>query len=233
MTGDRDLRLKPRKENTRPKQKDKVIVFSLENIKQHFDESMMHIQQQFDVAQALIEAGNTTDAENVWRSQIVFLDSAFDFYLHELTKFGLEKIFTGDWGKTTKYNNLKVKIPYVERALDNPENTEWFAEYANDEFSRMPMMAYDAVKDQLNLLGINVQEVANRAFYDQGSTEKTKDKLKRRINELYNRRNLIAHQSDRLPHNAQREIIIKEIVNGFVDDIRKIVEAIHSVALEK
>ena len=233
MTEIRDLRLSPRKENIRPKEQDEVIVFSLENIKHHFDESMVHIQQQFAVAQTLIETGNITDAENVWRSQIVFLDSAFDFYLHELTKFGMEKIFNGDWGKTARYNNLKVKIPYVERALDNPENTEWFAEYANDEFSRMPMMAYDAVKDQLNLLGLNIQEVANRAFYVQGSTEKTKDKLKRRINELYNRRNLIAHQSDRRPHNAQREIIMKEIVDSFIDDVRKIVEAIHSVALEK
>lgn len=233
MAGRRDLSLKPRKENTRPKIQPNVIVFPLEEIKEHFDENMLHIHQQYLVAQTLIDAGKITDGENIWRSQIIFLDSAFDFYLHEITKFGLEKIFSGDWEKTEKYNNLKVKMPYVEHALENPDDSVWFTEYINNEFSRMPMMAYEAVKDQLNLLGLDIQEVADKAFFLQGATEKTRDKLKRRLNELYARRNLIAHQSDRKAHNAEREPISKEIVESFTDDIQKVVEAIHNVALEK
>lgn len=233
MSEKRDLSLKPRLENTREKKQPEIIVFPLQAIKQHFDENLEHIRQQYDVARALIESDRQVDAENIWRSQLIFLDSALDFYLHELTKFGLEKIFDGDWTKSTKYNNLKVKMPYVERALNNSDDNSWFTEYINDEFSRVPMMAYDVVKDQLNLLGIDIQAVADKAFYVQGATEKTKDKLKRRINELYSRRNLIAHQSDRMAHNAEREIITEGVVNSFVDDIVKVVEAIHNVALNK
>lgn len=125
-----------------------------------------------------------------------------------------------------------MKISYVERALDNPDDRNWFIECINSEFSRVPMMAFDVVRDQLNMLGIDIKKVADKAFYIPGSGEKTRDKLKRRINELYHRRNLIAHQSDRLAHNGERETISREIVESFVEDIRKIVEAIHSVALD-
>lgn len=232
MTGRRDLKLESRQENTREK-KFEIIAFSLQEIKDHFDENLQHIRQQYDVAQALIESGKQVDGENIWRSQIMFLDSAFDFYLHELTKYGLGKEFEGEWEKTDRYNNLMVKMPYIERALDDPDDNSWFTDYINSEFSRTAMMSYEIVKRQLNLLGIDIKKAADKAFYCRGADEKTGDKLKRRINELYSRRNLIAHQSDRKAHNAEREDISKEVVESFVNDIERIVDAIHKVALEK
>ena len=59
------------------------------------------------------------------------------------------------------------------------------------------------------------------------------DKLKRRISELYSRRNLIAHQSDRKLHNAEREKISEDEVKEFVEDIKKIVYSIHRAVTEK
>lgn len=55
---------------------------------------------------------------------------------------------------------------------------------------------------------------------------KTVDKLKLRLNELFYRRNLIAHQTDRLHSDAQRKNISKEIVTLFIDDVEKIGHAI-------
>lgn len=233
MTGVRDLKLKPRVENTREKKQSQVVVFSLDEIKRHFDENVGYIEQQYEVAQMLIADDKTEDGENIWRSQIIFLDSALDFYLHEITKYGLWKIFKGDWPKTAKYNNLKVKMPFLEKAIENVDDKSWFNDYVNNEFSRVPMMSFDVVKDQMNLLGISVQEVADKAFYCRGAEEKTVDKLKRRISELYNRRNLIAHQSDRKSHNAERENITQAEVEAFVEDIKKVVDAIHNVATDK
>lgn len=233
MTGVRDLKLKPRIENTREKKASRVVVFDLDEIKRHFDENMGYIEQYYEVARVLIGDSKIEDGENIWRSQIVFLDSALDFYLHELTKYGLWKIFKGDWSKTQKYKNLKVKMPFLENAIENVDDKSWFNDYVDKEFSMVPMMSYDAVKYQMNLLGINVLEVANEAFYCRGAEEKTVDKLKRRINELYYRRNLIAHQSDRKSHNAEREKITLAEVDAFVEDIKKIVDAIHSVATDK
>lgn len=233
MTGVRDLKLKPRLENIREKKPSQVIVFSLDEIKMHFDENMGYIEQQYEVARMLIDDGKFEDGENIWRSQIVFLDSALDFYLHEITTFGLWKIFKGDWNKTARYNNLKVKMPFLVKAIENIDDQSWFNDYVKNEFSRVPMMSYEVVKDQMNLLGISVSEVADKSFYCRGAEEKTVDKLKRRINELYSRRNLIAHQSDRKADNAEREKITRAEVETFVEDIKKIVYAIHSVATDK
>lgn len=229
----RDLSLELRLEDTREKKDNEITRFSLEEIKGHFEENLAYIQQQYAVAQRLISEGSIDDGENVWRSQIIFLDSAFDFYLHEITQYGLRRIFLNYWEKTEKYNNLKVKMPFLEKAIEAVDDKAWFDEYTNREFSQVPMMSYEVVKDQLNLLGIHAQKIADKAFYRKGATEKTLDKLKRRISELYSRRNLIAHQSDRKLRNAEREKISEEEVKEFVEDIKKIVYSIHKAVAEK
>ena len=88
------------------------------------------------------------------------------------------------------------------------------------------MVSYESVKDQFNLLGIKLASVADRAFYQRGETENTKHKFKRRLNELFSRRNIIAHQSDRAHTDAQVNMITKEIVQNFICDIEKIVRSI-------
>ena len=85
----RNLDLMSRNEDTRDKFHTEVIRFELDQILQHFEEAIQTINAQFDVADELIESGKITEGENIWRAQIIFLASAFDFYMHELTKYGL------------------------------------------------------------------------------------------------------------------------------------------------
>lgn len=56
--------------------------------------------------------------------------------------------------------------------------------------------------------------------------------MKRCLNELFYRRNIIAHQTDRAHTDARRYPITKEIVQRFIRDVGKIVEAIH-IEVEK
>lgn len=90
---DRDLELSSRKESTREKSYTKVVRFELDEIWGHFAETVSTIKSQFPVAEELIKAGKTTEGENIWRAQIVFLTGAFDFYMHKLTKYGLCQIY--------------------------------------------------------------------------------------------------------------------------------------------
>lgn len=89
------------------------------------------------------------------------------------------------------------------------------------------------IDEQLNLLGIPLNNVADYAFYEQGSTEKPKDKLKRRLGDLFYRRNLIVHQVDKEHTDASQKEIRKETVVDFKDDIEKIVHGIHKATKEK
>ena len=222
----RNLDLMSRNEDTRDKFHTEVIRFELDQILQHFEEAIQTINAQFDVADELIESGKITEGENIWRAQIIFLASAFDFYMHELTKYGLCEIYNENWSRTDKYENLQVNMKVIEVALKSGEDIDWFLEYINNFYRAITMVSYESVKDQFNLLGIKLASVADRAFYQRGGTENTKHKFERRLNELFSRRNIIAHQSDRAHTDAQVNMITKEIVKNFICDIEKIVRSI-------
>lgn len=230
---ERNLDLVARNEDTRDKFHTEVIRFELDQILQHFTETIQAINAQFDVANELLESGKVVEAENIWRAQIIFLASAFDFYMHEVTKYGLCEIYNENWERTDKYDNLQINMKVIEMALKSGEDIDWFLEYINGYYRTVTMVSYESVRDQLNLLGINLPLVADGAFYQRGGIENTKDKLKRRLNELFGRRNIIAHQSDRAHTDAQVNVITKEIVQNFIFDIEKIVSSIDAEARNK
>nr|WP_296093025.1 HEPN domain-containing protein [uncultured Dorea sp.] len=230
---ERNLDLMIRNEDTREKFHTEVVRFELDQIMQHFTESIQAIYTQFEVADELIAYGKIKEGENIWRAQIIFLTSAFDFYMHELTKYGLCEIYDENWERTEKYSNLQVGMKTIEIALKSGEDIDWFLEYINDYYKAITMVSYESVKDQLNLLGIDLKNVADRAFYNRGEREKTRDKLRRRLNELFSRRNIIAHQSDRAHTDAQVKNITKEIVQDFMDDIQRIVNSINEEVMNK
>ena len=138
---DRSLELSTRKEDTRNKNVPIVVRFEMSQIKQHFDESVSVVNSMFLIASDLVNLGKKEQAENIWRAQIVFLVSAFDFFMHEITKFGLEKIFDGDWEVTKKYNNITLDFATLTTALKAGEDSEWFVEFVNEQFAKDTMVS--------------------------------------------------------------------------------------------
>ena len=230
---ERSLELSTRKEDTRNKVLPAIVRFELVEIKRHYDESISVVENMFSIAQGLQKAGNETQAENVWRAQVVFIVSAFDFFMHEITKFGLSKIFDGAWEETKKYSNISIRLDVLNKALKAGEDSDWFIEFVNEQFAKATMVSYADVKEQINLLGLDMQTLADDTFYQQGATEKTIDKLKRRLNGLFSKRNVIAHQSDRRHADAEIMEITEEAVHGYVEDVNKIVENIVKQINEK
>lgn len=229
----RNLDLAARNEGTRDKFHTVVVRFEIDQIYQHFAETIQAIKAQFAVADDLIKFGKTAEGMNIWRAQIVFLAGAFDFYMHELTKYGLCEIYSENWERTDKYDNIQVKMKIIEIALKSGEEIDWFLEYINDYYQTITMVSFESVKKQFQLLGIDLMAVADGAFYQRGGTEKTRDKLKRRLNELFGRRNIIAHQTDRGHIDAQVKNITKEIVQNYICDIEKIVGSIDAEVRRK
>ena len=163
--GKRDLSLTPRNEETRERIIVSPVHFPLTDIKQHFDESMQSVKEQFTVADNLLSEGNAEGCRIIWRSQIVFAESLLDFYIHEMSKYCLFRMFTGEWQKSEKYKNLEVKMSKVEEALSAKESDEWFFEYLNERFTKDVFLSGDSMRDQLNLIGISFGEAMHRAFH--------------------------------------------------------------------
>lgn len=121
-TEERNLALTPRNVGTRNRRPNRTIPFELTAIMTRFVSNLSAIKAQFDLAEQLKADGNL-QYKDILRSQVVFLDSAFDFFMHEATKYGMVQIFQGIWEKTEKYNNFTVRykfpnLPYYRGAAD-------------------------------------------------------------------------------------------------------------------
>lgn len=228
---DRLLGLSPRLEETREKQVPRVIRFELSDIKTHFDEDIDALRlQTYWIDQSTCDSDDLR-VELVLRSQIVLLVSAFDFYLHELTKIGVNKIFEKEWEPSSRYENISLKLKDVVRIIDDEVEADWFIAFINEYYSKVTMVSYDSFKDQMNLMGLKMSEIAKPIFTEAGSSEPPVEKMKKAVNELFNTRNIIAHQSNRNHHDAKNCPIPKGKVDEYIENIVKIVEAIHEAAL--
>jgi len=230
MTEKRDLTLSPRKENLRTAQPIAVPVhFSLDDIINHFTESMTAIKDQFTVADDLMQKGNDEGCRTIWRSQVVLSEGLMDFYIHEISKFCRFRMFAGLWNKTEKYMNLLIPMKKVEEGISAAIYKDWFYEYLNSRFSREVFLSYESIHDQLNLIGIEFKAVMSKAFAKNSEAQSIKAG-KKVIEELFKRRNEIAHQNDRNHADAVQNNITKEFVDDYISKIEAIVYAIHEIA---
>ena len=230
----RDLTLTPRVEDIRDKQPVvSVIEFDLAQIKERFDNNLASIRKQFDIAEALKAEGKIEECETVWRSQVVFLESALDFYIHEVSKYGMLNIFSGNWEKTEKYNNYQVPMKYVEEGFKNPESKAWLLQYLNERFSTEVYLSADSMKNQLNLLGLFFEPVMEKAFPKPSAPDSSYREGRKVVKELFERRNQIAHQTDRKHNDATQNTISKEYVEQCFADISAIANSIQAIAIEK
>ena len=231
----RNFDLEKRSEGVRDAYKPLTTYFNLNEILNHFNENIEAIKTQSDIIRILKENSKFNKAcDDIMRSQIVFLGSSLDFYMHELTKYGLYQIFDENWIPTEKYKNIELKMFDIEEYLKGNNVTNlWFLDFINEYFKSNTMISYEEVKDQLNLIGIKVGDIANAVFYKMNSNVKTIDQFKKTLNELFKRRNIIAHQFDRDHYNAKINDISEDLVNKLLDTIVKIVNAIHSEAIKK
>lgn len=208
------------------------VQFSLEEIKQHFVDSMNGIKAQYSVADSLASNENIEGCKTIWRSQVVLAEGLLDFYIHEMSKFCLFRMFTGHWTKSEKYASLQVPMFKVEEAIAAAESRDWFFEYLNERFSRDVFLSHEHMRDQLNLIGIGFVPVMVKAF-PREKESLSKDFGTKVVAQLFQRRNEIAHQNDRSHASAQQNDITKEFVEDYISKIELIMNAIQDIAAEK
>ena len=193
---------------------------------------MQSIKEQYVVADSLLVDGNENGCKTIWRSQIVLAEGLLDFYIHEMSKFCLFRMFTGQWEKSEKYASIKIPMAKVEEAMEAIESKDWFFNYLNDRFSRDVFISKESMRDQLNLIGIGFSAVMVKAF--PSDKEETSNKYGSKVvADLFERRNVIAHQNDRSHASAEQNDISKEFVSDYISKVETIMSSIHSIAEDK
>ena len=229
----RNLSLIPRVEDVRESRPiAPPVQFSLEEIKQHFEEGLDGIKGQYMVADTLLNNGNEAGCKTIWRSQVVLAEGLLDFYIHEMSKFCLFRMFTGQWEKTEKYSAFQIPMNRVEEAIATAESQDWFFDYLNSRFSRDVFLSVESMRDQLNLIGVGFVPVLVKAF-PKSKEEESKKYGTQVVKNLFQRRNDIAHQNDRSHASAEQTDITKEFVEDYIGKIESLVNAIQEIAVEK
>ena len=229
----RDLSLSSRQENIRSQQQTRYVVhFNLQEIKNRFVDSIRNIEKKFDIYDQLLASGKADEAKDILRSQIVFLESTIDFFLHEMTKYSYYKMFSNEWDKTSQYKRFNVRMEIVEKGLNSGDSKEWFFEYVNDTIKRVVFLSSESMKDQLNSIGIPFKDVMHHVFAEKNEEISVK-KARKFIENLFNRRNVIAHQNDRNHDSALQNDIDRNYVKENIETIKKIVQEIYTIANSK
>ena len=228
-----NLNLTARAENVREPQRTIMPVhFELAEIKGHFDESLAEIEKQGATATQLMKNGQEEECQDIWRSQIVFLEGILDFFLHEISKFALFQMFEDNWEKSEKYFGIRVPMQQVEKAFADLSTKEWFFSFLNQDMSRQVYLSAESMNDQLNMIGIPFRDVMAEAFPKDTINESARYG-RNVIREMFERRNKIVHQNDRDHASADRTAITWEQVNTYKQWIVSIGNAIYDIAARK
>lgn len=197
-----------RKEDSRKKRSVRLIV-KIFDVRTHFNENIKDVEAKFELAKKEAKC-DLHSAEEIWRSQVVFLESSLDFYIHEVVKYGFLKIFNGDWEETAQSRNFRLRFPLLMEIYKDAGTAAQSLSNEIDEINRENcFLSFDNMQSNLKMIGLKVD-----------------GKYKPFINELYGRRNKIAHQSDRIPGSAEKCVIKEADVKNYIKKVKEIVSSI-------
>lgn len=224
----RRVSLNARKENQLPNRWDVRELRNLEKIEETWNEQFRILENSFE---NLLK--NTNEQDYILRSQIAFLFSLFDLFLHEIVKFGLVNMFTGSWEKTNHYKKLVLSMEDFEKGKSVQFSETWFLAVQDRNYNTSSLCHYEKMCEHFGLMGISKKEIADKAFYKQGSKIKTEEQLRETILLLNELRNFIVHQASLDVRTLNVIEISKEQVTQLMENLNKIVHAILEVIRTK
>ena len=228
-----DWKILPAESVERKPRLPRFTLFSLNDILGHYKENIDEVDKNISLAEKYRACNERHTAESICRSQIVFIESAFDFYMHEITRFSFQEIHEKRWPQTEKYRNLLVSMKDLTELMDSENSIELFVSIISRQFSFRQLISNDEFHNQLNLIGLNYKAIAEKSFYKRGDCTKPERKMKKFLTDLYNCRNCIAHQASREPRNAKPISVDVGTVMNYKEDMNKIVYAIDNELRKK
>ncbi len=160
------------------------------------------------------------DLSDILRAEIVLAVSAFDFFIHELTRLGMLECHTGKRSKTDAFNRFQLPMYVAATMSDATLDAEIRAKHAYLTFQQP-----DRIADAIRLFsGVELwNDVASECRMEP-------KELKNAFSLVIDRRNKIAHEADLDPsYLGQRWPIDRAQVDYTCNLIEKVGRAIFRV----
>lgn len=227
-----------RKISSRDQRKpDEIKVEGLSVIDTRFKEAMNDVQGLSKIYEKLSEEDKENEINNdvknslqeLLRSQILLMESALDLYMHEVSKFGISKIFNNHphWPKTTMFRNYKVSLGSLKEVYDGKKDSKSMANMIANMLQYSSYMKFDSIIQQLIMIGvINSDEQIPSDI----------EAFRPTITALNDRRNIIAHASDRdfkKDFRGRKQKIEYSEVQHFYTELKKFEGVIQTYIVNK
>ncbi|QVK18673.1 hypothetical protein KHQ81_02875 [Mycoplasmatota bacterium] len=195
-----------------------------------FRENIKQIRNRFEIVDLLNSQQRKEEACDILRFQIVYAMSALDFFMHEIYSYALLKIFRNESPKTDRYNEYKIPLKLLEQALYDAENIDHYLKETFIDLNRnYTFMSPGRIRELLNIISSEDEfAMVEKSLKAKNIISKHK-RLDRILDEIYDRRNKIAHQTDINHGKDDKNAITKDEVEFYINIISHLVESLYQV----
>jgi hypothetical protein len=172
-----------------------------------------------------VSTGGALDLTDILRAAIVAAVSAFDTFIHEITRIGMVEIFQATRPKTDAFGRFPVSMDSVLLVVATPGLTKWLEDEIKRQHSWLAFQQPDKVADAIRLFSAKElwKEIGALLGIDAKSA-------KNRLGLIVDRRNKIAHEADLDPTSpGSRWPIDEALVQDTIDTLEQIGNAIFQV----
>lgn len=165
------------------------------------------------------------DLTDFLRASIVFAVSAFDTFIHEITRIGMVEIFQKTRPRTDAFARFPIAMDNVLLVVAAPGDTKWLEDEIRRQHGWLSFQHPDKVADAIRLFcGKEVwKEVGIQLGIDPRSA-------KNRLALIVDRRNKIAHEADMGPTSpGARWPIDESLVQEAIDTLEQLGKALFDV----
>lgn len=163
------------------------------------------------------------DVSDIWRAQIVLTVSAFDYFIHELTRIGMIESARGIRPKTQAFKNFQISLLSLEAATSGISEEIWLSNAIKQKHSWLSFQDPDKAADAIRL-------ISDKPLWESVGRELgiPAADIKVRLKTIVDRRNKIAHEADMDPTNpGVRWVISASTAIDTINHIEEVGSAIY------
>lgn len=165
------------------------------------------------------------DLSDILRTEIVMAVSALDFFVHEVTRYGMLECFKGERPRTKAFDRWEVPMAAVVDVIEAPDRVRVLDTVIRSRHGHLSFQQPDSIADACRLFSDVM--LWREVGVERGEPAKV---VKQSIKLIVDRRNQIAHEADVDPsYPNQRWPIDATSVEKVLDCIEDIGHAIFRV----
>lgn len=193
-----------------------------------FEENIKVAEKLESIYSYLNQEAKCLDASSLLRSEFVFIVGTLDTYMHMVVEDKIVNMFFDKSGFVSEFTVSVSEVKKLFATIDENDKIEIFRNIVKQKLAKDSFQAPKSIEYAFSLIGL--RKVWSTVNSGMGmSSEDVKNKLSL----IVNRRNMIAHESDRNRATGELEVIDLGMVRESKDFIVKLVNLFENTLVKR